>query len=301
MASNVKCLRGLYFINRFCVAVSGLVHLHWFVLPCGLYMRFCVIFCLLLVAHTAGAARISHLTICSREHSRFTLYLDGQRQNPQPLDSIRVLNLSREFYHLRIEFEDTLLKPIDKNSFQLTDAGGRSVDVRYDLHRNRKGDMVFTFISQTIWPVWIDPSKPEPKPFPGSIEAAVQQRRAATKGQNDKGAEKVVPAPAWINKNCTDSSLSKEDFSQALQAIGAVRNDTIRMATIRQIISSNCISVNNLLDILRLFCKTDEEKLDLAGYSFPHIVNRGIFFKVKYELDNPDSFEKLMKKVWKFD
>lgn len=269
-----------------------MIHFPVFVLLSPQYMRYLAFTLLLLVAQAAAGSRLSHLTIYSRAHYRFTVYLDGERRNLQPSDSVRVLNLTREFYHLRIEFEDSTLKAIDKKSLQMTDATGRSVDALYELRRNKKGEMVLSFIAQTVWPVWIDPTRPEPKPFPGSIEAAVQQRKANKQKQEAAAAPQSLPATP--EKICKDSTLTDADYREALSAISASADEDGRMTTARQIIASNCITVNELTGILHLLY-TDERKIDLAAAAYTRVVNKGLFFKVKQELKSDASFEKLMK------
>lgn len=246
------------------------------------------------LAQAAAGSRLSHLTICSREHYRFTVYLDGERKNQQPSDSVRLLNLTREFYHLRIEFQDSTLRAIDKKSLQLTDANGRSVDALYEIRRSKKGQMSLSFVSQTIWPVWVDPTKPEPKPFPGSIEAAVLQRKANK--QKQEAAVTPQSLPATPEKTCKDSTLSEAEYKEALAAVAASSDEEGRVATAHQIISSNCITVNELIGILRLL-SSDDRKIEIASSAYTHLVNKGVFFKVKQELKSDASFERLMKSL----
>lgn len=258
------------------------------------YMRFTVIVILLLTAFAAHAGRLSHLTICSMGHERFTVYLDGERRNEQPSDSVRLLNLTREFYHLRIEFADSGLRPVDKKSFQLTDANGRSVDARYELRRTKKGGMSLSFISQTVWPVWIDPARPEPKPYPGSIEAAIQERKANKQKQSSITTSQSASKPA--EETCKDSTLNDADYREALAAISAAADEEGRLITARQIIVSNCITVNQLMGVLHLLT-TDERKMQLSTLAYPRVTNKGVFFRVRQELQTDASFEKLMKSL----
>ena len=264
-------------------------------------MRLIAILSLLLSAQFTVAARLSHITIISRGHLRFTVYLDGQRQNDTPTDSTRILNLTKEFYHLRIEFADSTLKPIDKKSLQMTDANGRSVDARYELRRNRKGLVSLDFVSQTIWPVWIDPTRPEPKPFPGSIEAAVQQRKASKERQESTKVGQTVSQPPLVKatSECNDSTLKEPDYKDALAAISTITTEEVRVNTALQITRANCITVHQLTGIMQLF-SAEDKKVVIASEAYPHVVNKGLFFKVKQELKSDASFEKVMKSLAKW-
>lgn len=59
----------------------------------------------------------SSLTVFSQEGEKFFLIMDGIRQNDLPMTNVKVTDLDRPIYKVKVIFEDANQKDIDKNVF----------------------------------------------------------------------------------------------------------------------------------------------------------------------------------------
>lgn len=82
--------------------------------------------------------KTSSLTVFSQEGEKFFLIMDGIRQNDLPMTNVKVTDLDRPIYKVKVIFEDANQKDIDKNVF-LEDVDGNAVDLVYNIRPNRKG------------------------------------------------------------------------------------------------------------------------------------------------------------------
>jgi hypothetical protein len=282
----------------------------------------------LFCAQMIYAQRVSHVTIYCEEHYKFTVYLNGEKKNDQPQENVRIINLTQPYYKLRIEFEDVTLNAIERKIFQLTNSTGGPVDAVHIIKLNKKGEMVMHWKSQTEYPPYIETNKPTVVVVQGGT--AVQQTTTTRTETTEAGGTHVsfgVPggsvsfntgdggAPvkektttttvvsggavaAVTTTPCQGTIPGEDDFNDALKSIAARSTEDGKLLSAKQIISSNCLTCAEVKKIMGLFT-TEESKLAVAKFAYPHTVDQGSYYKVNSEFKNESSIDELNKAIVK--
>lgn len=285
------------------------------------------VFVLLSMFFSANAAFYSHVTIYNEDHLKFTVYLNGEKKNDEPKENVRLINLTQSYYKLKIEFEDATIPPIEKKIFQLTDANGSPVDATHIIKKNKKGEYGIHWQSQTTFPGYIDNDKPTVVIVNGGTantvvrETTTQTSATPTSGVrmnfgvpggsvsintgNAAPAETTTTttttyaasAPAATSAkadNCTGTMLGTEDFSSALSSIKARSTAEGKLTSAKQIISSNCFTVDQVKQLVKVFAD-DESKLEVAKSAFAHTLDKGNYFKLNTEFKDEKYIDELSK------
>lgn len=107
--------------------------------------------CLMMFLSAAAQPQpVGHLTIFSEDGDKFTLILNGEKQNNVPQTNLRVEDLTQDYYNAKVIFADASLGEISKNYLAITDANGVKQDVTYKIKKNKNnGKMTLNFFSMT--------------------------------------------------------------------------------------------------------------------------------------------------------
>ncbi len=105
--------------------------------------RLPMLFLMLALAQLSSFAQLrSNLVFFTEQGERFTIILNGIRQNPTPETNVKVTDLTAPSYKLKVIFEDPMLGVIDKNlMFQ---QGNESTFV---IKRNNKNEYVVRWMN----------------------------------------------------------------------------------------------------------------------------------------------------------
>ncbi len=101
-----------------------------------------------LLSFTAAQAQtIGHdLTIWSEDGHKFTLYLNGQQMNETPSASVLCTNLTYDYAHSRIVFEDAALPVIERKITQIkTNPNYAVASTVYKIVTTKKGELDLRF------------------------------------------------------------------------------------------------------------------------------------------------------------
>ncbi|MEO1253922.1 MAG: DUF4476 domain-containing protein [Bacteroidota bacterium] len=103
----------------------------------------------------------------------------------------------------------------------------------------------------------------------------------------------TTPAPTQpaASTGCS-SEMATGDFNRAKESIEGKAFADEKMTVFKQIIRSNCLSVNQVKGMMALFTY-EEEKLDVAKLSYPKTVDQGNYYQVNDALTFSDSVEEL--------
>jgi hypothetical protein len=85
----------------------------------------------------------------------------------------------------------------------------------------------------------------------------------------------TTPAPA---RGCT-VAMGATDFRSALESIRSKSFEDSKMTTAKQIAQSNCLNVNQVIQIIGLFT-FEESKLDFAKFCYPTVLDPNNYFRV---------------------
>lgn len=105
-----------------------------------LYMLFVAFFSVLYVN-----AQVASAVVFAELGEKFTLYLNGEKQNSSPQSNVKLTGLTGEFYQARVDFEDAANLDCSNNNFAVQ----KGVEVTYVIKKNKKGDYVLRFHSQS--------------------------------------------------------------------------------------------------------------------------------------------------------
>ncbi len=98
-------------------------------------------FLLITASSLSSFAQNANAVVFSENGDKFTLILNGERQNATPQTNVKVNNLTGEFYTARIDFEDATLPDFTDKNF----AVHKGFEVTYVVKTNKKGEYVLRF------------------------------------------------------------------------------------------------------------------------------------------------------------
>ena len=273
----------------------------------------------------------STLTIFSEDGQKFFLHLNGELQNNQAQTNIRVEDLSQPYYSCKLTFEDGSITEIKKSNLVVQDMDGVHQDVVYRIKTDKNnGKRTLKFFSaEPVKPDYIPASNVtvyrygNPTPTRGG-STVVTTTTTSTPGANvnmnvggigvnvnvtDAGYSEQTTTTTTVSSHEThtgptrtttnrwgdcgySSSMNSGDFSAALSTIKNSSFDETRLSTAKQILSSNCVKADQVVQMCELF-SFEETKLDFAKFAYTHTIDRSNFFKVNNVFSFSSSKEEL--------
>jgi hypothetical protein len=98
-------------------------------------------FILITVSALSSFAQNANAVVFSENGDKFTLVLNGEKQNAAPQTNVKLSNLTNDFYMARIDFEDATLPDFTEKNF----AVHKGYEVTYVIKTNKKGEYVLRF------------------------------------------------------------------------------------------------------------------------------------------------------------
>ena len=272
---------------------------------------------------------MSALTIFSEDGHPFYLILNGERQNDKPETNIRVEDLVQPYYTAKIIFEDKTIPPITKNALMVEDVNHVPQDVTYKIKHDNKGKQLLRFfstipITPEMPPVTRDPGlsvyaygRPQ-APRTSNYEerythhdmkvnvdgmgvdvhvntempVVEQETRESHHGHHQQNQEQMS---YQSTSACMGPTLNPADFQAAVQSVKSSSFDETRLSTAKNILESNCLSVNQISELCKCF-SFEESKLELAKYAYSHCFNPNTYF----QLNSIFSFDASKKELSEF-
>lgn len=283
-------------------------------------MKFFNLLFLLLTGCMLNAQSVAHCTIYNEDHIRFTVYLNGEKMNETPLDRVRMINLTQNYYKIKIEFDTDSIPPIERKIFQLTNGDGMKVDAVHIIKRNKKGEWNLHWKSQSNYPKYI-----EDKPTVVVVNNGVQQTTTTTTSEPDGNrisfgvpggsvsintggsgtattrettTTTTVGAPATGAAPCSGNILTQNEFADALKSINARSSEDGKLSSAKQVLSANCVNVEMVKSVMKIFT-TDDKKLEVAKFAYNNTVDKGSYYKLNSEFANESSIDALNSAIVK--
>jgi hypothetical protein len=94
---------------------------------------------------SAVFAQTSNAVIFAENGEKFTLILNGEKQNTTPQANVKLTGLTGEFYQARIDFEDATLLDFTNKNFVVQ----KGMEVTYVVKVTKKGEYVLRYQSET--------------------------------------------------------------------------------------------------------------------------------------------------------
>lgn len=199
-----------------------------------------------------GHESASSLTIVAPKHQTFWLFVDDVLQNENAVHSIRINNLWPAELYIRVELDN-------KNQ----DCVGRFVDLKHPQGFNivQHGDLLGLEPSQgnirpeltmdLLTEMPLPPVPPTPQVGPGQ--------------------------PPVLEPVHMEMGMNPRDFDEAMALLSKETFDDTRLATAKQIIANNPMTVNQIAQICRLFTY-ESNKLEWAKFAYPYCVDKNKYY-----------------------
>ena len=223
----------------------------------------------LLCISVCRAQFFAHCTIYNEDNQKMTVYLDGERRNPEPATRVRIINLREPYFKLKIVFEDTSIAPVVRKMFPVQDTKGYPVDVVMLVSKNKKGEYGIHWKSQTVWPGYIKPDKTEAKAPP------------------------AAPKPA---APCAEATLAEPDLQAVTESIRTRGTEADKLLLARQVLTTNCVTTAQVKRVMQLFAE-EENKLEVAKTAYAHTLDKGNYFRLNDEFKNGANIDELYRAI----
>jgi hypothetical protein len=156
---------------------------------------------------------VGHLTIFSESGDKFTLILNGEKQNNTPQTNLRVEDLTQDYYTAKVIFEDATLGEISKNYLPIADADGVKQDVTYKIKKNaNNGKVTLNYFSMApVVQNYRAPSNVTVVRYGGAPVqqgTVVTQTTTTTTGTNNTVGANVNVGGINVGVNVTDPTLN---------------------------------------------------------------------------------------------
>jgi hypothetical protein len=92
-----------------------------------------------------SSAQNASAVVFSENGEKFTLLLNGEKQNNSPLVNVKLKGLTSEFYQARVDFEDATLADFTSNTFAVK----FGYEATYIIRKNKKGEYVLRWTQET--------------------------------------------------------------------------------------------------------------------------------------------------------
>jgi len=120
-----------------------------------------------------------------------------------------------------------------------------------------------------------------------------QTTTTTTVASHDRGGDRRPANNQRGGKDCSNRyAMSSSDFSQALSTIKNTSFDETKLSTAKQIVSSNCLKTDQVVQICNQF-SFDESKLEFAKFAYLHTTDQSNYFKVSNVFSFSSSKEEL--------
>jgi|LakMenEpi03Aug12_release.lakeMendotaPanAssembly.Ray.scaffolds.fasta_scaffold04126_12 hypothetical protein len=97
-----------------------------------------------LISATYLNAQTASAVVFAELGEKFTLYLNGEKQNGSPQSNVKLNGLTGEFYQVRVDFEDAAFPDVSSSNFAVQ----KGIESTYVVKKNKKGEFVLRFHSQ---------------------------------------------------------------------------------------------------------------------------------------------------------
>lgn len=262
---------------------------------------------------------VGHLTIFAEDGDKFTLILNGEIVNDTPQSNLRVEDLNQPYYSAKIKFENQSLTEISTNNLMISNADGEFSDVTYKIKRdkNNKTKMKMNFFSSVpVQPNFVPASNVhiihygQPRPVGNVIQTTTTTTTQVGGTQvgvgmnvgginmgvtiNDSIGGEVVTQTTTTTQTSNNtihyepervrgcggySCMTQRNFLSALETIKKQSFEDTRLKTAKQIVSANCLNVDQIIQIANTF-NFEDNKLEFAKFAYDYCIEPRNYFKL---------------------
>lgn len=258
----------------------------------------------------------SRLTIFSEDGDPFYVFLNGIRQNEQPVVNIAIDYLVNDYYDAKIVFDDESIPMIEKSHLMTTDVDNRHGEVVYKIKNTKRGKKLryFSFTPfEAILPPPSNVSVIHYNAVPLGPITTTQTTTTTTTGGSGENVNIGVGVSVdgnvgvGINVNTGSSTttttttttttsghipgdvvvvedtgcyaMSSSDFTQALASIKSKTFSDSKLTMAKQVTKGNCLTASQIKQIMTQF-DFEDTKLQYAKFAYGYCFNPENYWKV---------------------
>lgn len=216
-----------------------------------LLLRFALI---LFVFSPVFAVAKNNMVIFSNENKRFTVFVNGHKQNDRPEANVKIIGLDAYVNAVRIEFEESVVPSFNQNIY-LVDG---CVEVN---------DKEFSFIvEQPYRGMWklrvtgLNDIQANPAIVPGQAVCIYNPNAIIPPANPAPAPVETAPAPPC-------QPMSAVDFAAAKASIEKQMMDDSKLKVAKQVVGTNCLTTAQVKEIMGMFTM-ERTKLDWAKFAY---------------------------------
>ncbi|MBL7927165.1 MAG: DUF4476 domain-containing protein [Bacteroidia bacterium] len=268
-------------------------------------------------------AQVGQAVLFTENGERFTLILNGLRQNEKPETNVKLTGLTAPQYKLKVLFDDPR---IAETSFNLFVEPG--LERTFSISKNSKGKYTMRFISESpivnAQPTPPQTPTPPTPPTPNTQTYSQTQQNTATDNFNmninvDGMGMSVNTSATGINMNVSTTGgapvppppppavvyvpgytgpigcerpLFDNDFRDLKSTIASKTFEDTKLTIAKQVLRDHCLLTAQVKELTALFT-FEETKLDFAKYAYDFTYDRGNYFKLNDVFTFESSIEEL--------
>jgi hypothetical protein len=219
--------------------------------------------------------------VFSPKGEKFTLYVNGGRQNSEPENRVETANPGGPTFKIRVAFMNSSIPDLNKTIFNKPGS-----TIYYKIDKNQKG----VYILESTSMEWMDDEnvkEPENK-----TEPAVPAEKKATTG---KGPGDSEPDKNIKQKGC-DNPMSENDFNANLVGISARPFDPMKLSAAKKLAETNCLLASQVRTVMYVF-DSESSRLSFAKFAYDHTWDPGNYSEVADALHSDRSKDDLDKYI----
>jgi hypothetical protein len=267
-------------------------------------------------------AQTGSMTVASNSNQKFWLFIDDVLQNEYSTHSIKIMGMQFMPYKVRVEMDN----PANNCVGQIIVISRTPQQNNFVVSMDRMNNFLFGmtnqipnpfFIQNIILPNYQYYNSFQQYLFPGfnpnvSYGQGNQYRGSKYKGynyQNNQGGQGYGGNQGHggnhggnqgygqgSGKPSYNGAMPNNDFNNALSVIRKESFDSSKLATAKQVTATNYLSVNQIVQICRLF-SFESSKLDYAKFAYNYCVDKNNYFQVNEVFNYTSSKDELRKYI----
>jgi len=260
-----------------------------------------ILFLLLIISNIYS----QNLVIVSAENYNFTAYINQQKINSQPSKMVKVTGLTDRYYNVTI-YVGNRINPMKANLYIPP-----SSEIVYEFYVANNEFPQGQFLVRDVFPLNNGQTNSGNNIFPwngntsnnnqqGTINININNNSNSNSNSNVNNNSNAgsgnIYIPGYIGEIGCTPPLTSSKFNTMLSTINKQSFSDTKLKVAKQIISSNCITVNHLVKILELF-SFEDTKLKLAKFSYDYVYDIENYYKVNNVFSFDSSIDELDKYI----
>jgi len=258
-----------------------------------------------LILNSIYSQNLRNLVIVSAENHNFTAYVNQQKINYQPSKMVKVTGLTDRYYNVTI-YVGKWTNPIKANLYIPP-----SSEIVYEFYVANNEFPQGQFLVRDVFPLNNGQTNNGNNTFPwnentsnnnqqGTINININNNSnsnsSSNANNNSNAGGGTVYVPGYAGDVGCTPPLTSDRFNSMLNTIEKQSFSDTKLKVAKQIISSNCITVNHLVRILKLF-SFEDTKLKLAKFSYDYVYDIENYYKVNNVFSFDSSIDELDKYI----